>query len=55
MHTVPEDDYLRVLMYSISADWSKNANLILANVSLLHYQTVECVDQLPFLCTNRIN
>ena len=36
--------FLWVLMFDISADWPKVQNFVPANISYLHYRTLEFVD-----------
>ena len=40
-------------MFDIFADWLKTQNFVLANISYMHYRTLECVDPVPLSHTNR--
>ena len=44
--------FLRVLIFDISADWPKSVKFVLANISYMHYRTLEFVDPVPFLHTD---
>ena len=47
------DYFLRVLMFDVFADWPQTQNFVLANISFMHYGTLEFVDPVPYPRTNR--